>query len=103
MEVDTDLADVSRLAVSQDLDTRHRAFTLAERTGHAANVDRVASWMLDLEQVTSCDERRDAITKLAGTGDRRALPPLRKAKANTCVEGDASSAIQRISKSPAGR
>ena len=90
---------VNHLASSKDADVRHRAFALADHRGFAAKLDRVPGWLLDLEQATDCDEQKAAIGSLAGTGDRRALPALQKAKAQACVEADATAAIQRISKS----
>ena len=78
---------------------RHRAFALADHRGFAAKLDRVPGWILDLVQAPDWDEQKAAIVSLAGTGDRRALPALQKAKAQACVEADATAAIQRISKS----
>lgn len=89
---------VNHLASSKDADVRHRAFALADH--RTLKIDRVPGWILDLEHATDCDERKAAITSLAGAADRRALPALQKAKAEACVEPDASAAIQRISKAP---
>ncbi|HEY5927519.1 MAG TPA: hypothetical protein VIV11_37805, partial [Kofleriaceae bacterium] len=79
-------------------DVRRHAWSLAERAGAGARIDRVASFTLDLDQATTCDQRRTAIGKLADTGDPRAAEPLRKAKAHKCVERDADAALQRITK-----
>ena len=84
-------------ATSPDPDVRHRAVELAERAGLADQIDRVQSWTLDLDQATECEERRALIGKLAATADARALPALRRARAEACVERDAAEAIQRIS------
>jgi serine/threonine-protein kinase len=77
-------------------EVRHRAFLLAQRTGSIARTDRVASWILDLDQASSCEQRRAAIRKLASTSDQRSLPALRSARTHKCVERDATAAIQRI-------
>ena len=77
-------------------DIRHRAFAIAEREGVADQIDRVASWTLDLKQATTCDERRTIIAKLAGTGDRRALPALSQSRTHKCVDREAATAIQKI-------
>jgi hypothetical protein len=92
------IADVGRLTSSKDRDIRQRALVLAEDHGFAAEIDRVPSWMLDLEQASSCDERRAAIVRLADAADKRALPALRKAEAHKCVKRDAADAIVRITK-----
>jgi hypothetical protein len=85
---------LNRIATSSNADTRHRAIAAAESAG--AKLDQVASWILDLDQATTCDERREAIGHLAAMPDSRSLPALRKAKAQKCVEKDANAAIQRI-------
>lgn len=77
-------------------DVRRHAAVLADRVGTADRIDRVASWMLDLEQASSCEQRRTAIDKLARSADPRAVPALRRAKTHKCVERDASAAIKRI-------
>jgi hypothetical protein len=75
---------------------RHRAVMLAERDGLEAKIDRAQSWMLDLQQASSCDERKAAIEQLAQTQDRRALAALKRARAMKCVEQEAATAIARI-------
>jgi tetratricopeptide (TPR) repeat protein len=77
-------------------DARHRALLLAEREGLGDKVDRVESWSLDLQQTTSCDERKDIIEKLAATNDKRALNALKRAKGAKCVEREAAEAIAKI-------
>ena len=74
-------------------DVRHRAFAIAEREGLGEKLDRVESWSLDLVQANTCEERRIAIAKLRGTNDKRALPALKRARAQRCVEADAAEAI----------
>jgi len=58
--------------------------------------DPVATALQELDQATTCGQRRAAISKLATSGDTRALPALRKARAQKCVARDAATAIQRI-------
>jgi len=77
-------------------DVRRRAFAIAEREGIADKVDRVGSWSLDLQAAGTCEDRRALIAKLASTGDRRALPALRRAKLYKCAEHDAAGAIAAI-------
>jgi len=50
--------------------------------GCVEKVDQVASYDLDLRQAKTCDTKRQAITELAGTRDKRAVDVLKKAKRN---------------------
>lgn len=77
-------------------DVRRRAFAIAEREGIADKVDRVESWSRDLQVAGTCEDRRAIIAKLASTGDRRALPALRRAKLYRCAEKDAARAMAAI-------
>jgi tetratricopeptide (TPR) repeat protein len=77
-------------------EVRRRAFAIAEREGFADKVDRVDSWSLDLSAASTCADRRALVAKLASTGDRRALPALKRAKLYKCAEKDASQAIAEI-------
>jgi serine/threonine-protein kinase len=77
-------------------DARHRAVMLAERDGLGDQVDHVQSWSLDLQQASSCEERRATIQLLARSSDRRALVALKRARAVKCIEPDATRAIARI-------
>lgn len=77
-------------------DVRRRAFAIAEREGIADKVDRVESWSRDLQVAGTCEDRRAIIAKLASTGDRRALPALRRAKLYKCAEKDARAAMTTI-------
>jgi serine/threonine-protein kinase len=81
-------------------DVRHRAFTLAEREGFGDQLDRVESASLDLVQANTCEERRIAIAKLRATNDKRALPALKRARAQRCVEADAAQAIGYLEAQP---
>ena len=77
-------------------DARHRAILLAEREGLGDKIDRVEALSLDLQQATSCDERKAIIERLAATADKRALAALKRAKATKCVEHEATEAIAKI-------
>jgi serine/threonine protein kinase len=82
-------------------DVRHRALAVAQRDGFADGVDRVESWSLDLEQATTCDDRRAALIKLRGTGDRRALAVLRRVRGRyACIDRDIDSAISQLEAQP---
>jgi serine/threonine protein kinase len=78
------------------VDGRHRAVMLAEREGIGDRIDRIESWTLDLQQASTCEERKEAIERLADKGDRRALAALKRARAIKCVERQATDAIARI-------
>jgi hypothetical protein len=75
---------------------RHRAVMIAERDDIAAKIDRVQSWMLDLQQASSCEERKATIELLAQSSDRRAIGVLKRTRVMKCVEQDAANAIARI-------
>ena len=78
------------------LDARHRAVMIAEREAIGDRIARVDSWILDLQQVSSCEERKVTIEKLVAAADRRALPTLKRAKTIKCLERDATDAIARL-------
>jgi hypothetical protein len=63
-------------------------------------VDLVASMILDLQQSSACDARKLSIAKLAATGDRRAIPALRRVRAVKCVEREATEALARLEGGP---
>ncbi|HEX5063517.1 MAG TPA: hypothetical protein VFV99_29270 [Kofleriaceae bacterium] len=75
-------------------DARHRALMIAERDG--ITVDRVQSWLLDLERAPSCEDRKATIELLARSSDRRALAGLKRARMLKCVEREATDAMARI-------
>jgi hypothetical protein len=56
-------------------EVRHVAVALADSEGLGDRVDHVASWTLDLQQTTNCDQRRAILAKLETTHDRR-VPAL---------------------------
>jgi eukaryotic-like serine/threonine-protein kinase len=81
-------------ASGKHADARHRAVMIGERDG--LTIDRVASWSLDLQQATTCDERKLIIESMTRAADKRALTALRRVRAMKCVEREASDAIARI-------
>jgi tetratricopeptide (TPR) repeat protein len=81
-------------------DVRHRAIAIAEREGAADKIDRIASWSLDLQQSTDCEERRSLIARLRAAGDKRALEALRRAKATKCIAHEAADAIAALESAP---
>lgn len=83
----------------KNLTVRRRATAIAERDGFADKIDRVASWSLDLTQVSGCEPRRDVIAKLRTT-DRRAIPALRRARSLQCISVDATEAIAHLESAP---
>lgn len=79
----------------------HRAAMrdLAESLGLESRVDRLASYLLDLEQGANCPDRQRAVAKLRAIGDPAAAPALRKAQArkqNTCLQADAADALRYL-------
>ena len=70
---------IAELAAHKDRAVRKKAFALAEELGLGGDIDRVASFLLDLEQEATCKARRDAVTRLRALGDPRAVAPLRAA------------------------
>ena len=90
-------AIVAQASTGKTASVRHRAFAIAERDGFNSGVDRTASWLLDLEQATTCDQRRAAIVSLSGAGDRRAAPALHRARSQFhCVEREAGDALAAV-------
>jgi eukaryotic-like serine/threonine-protein kinase len=78
------------------LEVRHRALAIATRDGFSGDVDRIASWSLDLGQLDNCAERIAVVHRLEETGDRRALPALQKARRSKCLAREAADAIARL-------
>jgi hypothetical protein len=65
-------------------DARHRAVMIAERDGFADKIDRIASWTLDLQQTSSCEQRKGLIELLESSTDPRATPMLQRARTAKC-------------------
>jgi len=89
-------AIVAAASSGKNAEVRHRAFAIAEREGIADKIDKLESWTLDLSQAASCDDRRAAVVKLGTTGDKRALPALRRVKVHKCVQKEVADAIAKI-------
>jgi hypothetical protein len=90
---------------------RRRARELAEKLGIERQVDWVQSYSLDLQQGSSCKERKEAIPRLRALRDKRAIPALEKARGrkggfldlqavNGCLDPDAAEAIQFLQALP---
>jgi tetratricopeptide (TPR) repeat protein len=75
------LADVA----SEDRRAEFRAVARAAcaTLGCADKVDSVHSYALDLQQARTCEEKREAVQRLAATRDPRALEPLKRAMRNS--------------------
>jgi len=92
--------------------TRYHSFALAEKLGLGDRIDRLQSYLLDLEQSPKCEFRRRTVQKLRELGDKRAIPALEKARRrmreddsgsgrgkvniNRCLRKDAKAAIQYL-------
>ena len=87
---------VEQASTADVVAVRHRAAAIAAKHGFADRIDRVQSWSLDLEDATSCAAQRELIERLAGSGDRRAIPALRKARRTKCVAEPARAAIIKL-------
>jgi hypothetical protein len=82
--------------------------------GCLAKVDLVASYSLDLAQGRSCEEKREAVKKLGASGDKRAIEPLKQARAerrsvlgglisrsgNACIVKDIDDALTALGEQP---
>jgi tetratricopeptide (TPR) repeat protein len=77
-------------------------------------VDLVASYVLDLQQGRTCEEKRAAVQKLGASGDKRAIDPLKKARperrsllggilgssSNACIAKDIDAALTALGAPP---
>jgi hypothetical protein len=66
---------------------RHTALRVADEVGLGSRVDRLSSYVLDLQQGESCAIRKDAVGKLRALGDKKAIPHLKKARKRVRTEG----------------
>lgn len=66
---------------------RHTALRVADEVGLGDRVDRLGSYLLDLEQGGSCELRKDAVGKLRALGDKKAIPHLKGARKRIRTEG----------------
>jgi hypothetical protein len=109
-EVDDGAAEdrlVSLASSDETLRRRQHAVAVADEVGLGDRVDRLASYLLDLEQGDTCSDRKDAVAKLRALGDKKAIPALegaqkrirteglrkKKVNANACLRTDAAEAI----------
>jgi len=106
---DGDAADRLVTLASSDefLRRRQHAVIVAEEVGLGDQIDRLGSYLLDLEQGETCLHRKDAVAKLRALGDKKAIPALeaaqkrirtegllkKKVNANACLRTDAAEAI----------
>ena len=98
---------VSLASSEEILFRRQHAVTVAEDVGLGDQIDRLGSYLLDLEQGETCFNRKDAVAKLRALGDKKAIPALdsaqkrirtegllkKKVNANACLRTDAAEAI----------
>ena len=90
---------------------RHKAMSVADEVGLGDRVDRLGSYLLDLEHGESCLQRKGAVAQLRALGNKKAIPPLRRARkrirteggfikkkvnTNACLRTDAAEAIRYL-------
>ncbi|MDH4283650.1 MAG: hypothetical protein OEV36_13425, partial [Myxococcales bacterium] len=90
---------------------RHKAVSVAEEVGLRDRIDRLGSYILDLQQGPSCADRKAAVANLRALGDPSAIPALRNARTrirteggpikrkvntNACLRADADEAIRYL-------
>jgi serine/threonine protein kinase len=106
---DGDAADrlVALASSDEAIRTRQHAVAVADEVGLGDRIDRLASYLLDLEQGQTCLARKDAVAKLRALGDKKAIPTLevaqkrirteglmkKKVNTNACLRTDAAEAI----------
>jgi serine/threonine-protein kinase len=90
--------------------TRHKAVLVSESVGLGDRIDRLSSYLLDLELGETCPDRKEAVAKLRALGNKKAIPSLRQAKkriraegllkkkvnTNACLRVDANEAIRYL-------
>ncbi len=96
---------------SKDTRRRHKAMAVAQEVDLGDRVDRLGSYLLDLERGEDCAARKQAVAKLRTLGDKKAIPALRTARkrirteggiikrrvnTNACLRTDASEAIRYL-------
>jgi len=77
-----DLASFSKVSR-----TREKAMQVAEEVGLGDRIDRLSSYLLDLDQGATCADRKEAVSKLRALGNKKAIPALRKARKRVRTEG----------------
>jgi hypothetical protein len=100
------LAEVA--SADRRVELRHAALRACLDLGCEARVDKLQSYLLDLGQGKTCEERRDAVVHLKDLGDKRALDPLRRARrrggalfgllsgGNDCIRKELDDAIKSL-------
>jgi hypothetical protein len=78
---------VALASSSEILTTRQYAMHVADELGFGDGIDRLDSYLLDLEQGESCADRKDAVAKLRALGDKKAIPSLTGAQNRIRTEG----------------
>ncbi len=97
---------LANAAISDDIARRAAVVPVIERHKLVDTVDWWVAYSLDLEQGTSCESRKEAVSKLRALGDKRAVEALERAMVrrgkwgatrgkliNTCLVEDAKAAI----------
>lgn len=84
---------------------------VADEVGLGDQVDRMSSYLLDLEHGEDCAARKAAVANLRALGNKKAIPELRKARkrirseggvikrkinTNACLRTDANEAIRYL-------
>jgi serine/threonine protein kinase len=101
---------VSLASSDEGLRRRQHAVTVAEEVGLGDRIERLGSYLLDLEQGATCVDRKDAVAKLRALGDKKAIPNLqaaqkrirtegllkKKVNTNACLRTDAAEAIRYL-------
>jgi len=85
--------------------------SVADAVGLGERVDRLSSYLLDLENEETCAQRKEAVGNLRALGNKKAIGPLRKARSrmrtegglikkkvntNACLRSDAAEAIRYL-------
>jgi serine/threonine protein kinase len=78
---------VSISSSAEVLRRRQHAVAVADDVGLGAQINRLGSYLLDLEQGETCLDRRDAVAKLRALGDKTAMPALEAAQNRIRTEG----------------
>ncbi len=98
------LADVA--SRDRRVDFRQAARAACVTLGCSAKVDVVSSYVLDLTQGRTCEERREAVRGLGKSRDVRAIEPLKRARrergvlglfgGNDCIRKDVEAALKEL-------
>jgi tRNA A-37 threonylcarbamoyl transferase component Bud32 len=102
-------ADTIAQVASTDrrFDRRQAARAACAEIGCTQRIDRLSSYVLDLQQGKTCEERLQAVRHLRDLGDARAVPAVRRARtrragflglgnANDCLRKEADEAIRSL-------